>query len=1131
MKRTTKKIHLIKYQTFNNLSKMNTVKNQLVNIYILISIVIEVKDEHKENIMQISKNIMTQKLKMSEIIHNLEEKKEFKFTMETIDKLLPKTLSNHITNFFECLRENQELLFKLHSKTKSLKNKKNITSFVSTFFFGNSFSSASLEDDLLLLLYRTLEFEIQSLPSSSNYEAFLNESINYFFFKHFIQKEDIVSFFRKILTEIIESIDSEEDTKKLLFNPTDVQKVVEDNQKLFPEFMRFARLEQDKPQTQTTTPQAPSKDDNKQKQIQTKKTEKDIKHEIVLSKEEFYTQYIPSFTKGESDMLIQANKVSKEYHEYLNKQFEDGKDDSMYSHEPFIDLIYNCNHSSHILTLIYHSFITATNAIKKLFTSLHKNISVIPVSIRYICKFISMLVKRKFPNIVKYEENAFISEFFLKNLLLPIFSHSEICGLLKNNILLKNTKHNIEVISNLLLQAVSGKFYTNSDENNKCFILFNRFFAEIMPTIFDFIKELTNIKLPSLFDKIFNKQIDLETLQYNYFKNNPFEDIRDASVCICGEDLLSLIENITEHKESFFNAQMSKSLGSIAYTNFKEHFEFLEQHQDEIESFAKIDMNTKVKQYAYIQRIEYSPRAKIIMDFNKNNYCLKSVDDIKNEKQSLILKAKKALYDILNSLHDIPPHNFFGIKINNTVDFVASLSKLCKLNYFNLDTAVETDWYISSFRAMLKNFPDEYKSNDYAKFYEEMKFDLNEAIQKINYISLSQIGNKYRYAEKNLDDYTKSAVHLQDVALNNLVQRFLSEVKIPASLVFDIKNKQAIFRIKAVDELVNLKFKYLDDFLFEKKKDTGIPVSTVWQMTQNFPKFQKFKDEQFEQEKKFLVKEALVTYYDLILDKLHKAEKSESNSNNNEPTKKDKTDEAVTEVDEDEQKKQEQAKKEREILINRAHQIIKNYIMNKIFKNLFPEKPLPSDEKIFSNCRKLSWIESKDLFKKDAYNIDNTLTVGIALFKQFELEKSPYEKLLVLEKINELIVKTNTLIKGKAEILEMDARLNYLTLFCIKAQPERLHSNLKYIEIFRDDNESRLGGSIDTLKALYDFLEKDAFEIAKLLLKDSSKQTQTADGATPQGGENELDVMIKKKIEEREKEIEMETENEQEKGE
>ena len=265
---------------------------------------------------------------------------------------------------------------------------------------------------------------------------------------------------------------------------------------------------------------------------------------------------------------------------------------------------------------------------------------------------------------------------------------------------------------------------------------------------------------------------------------------------------------------------------------------------------------------------------------------------------------------------------------------------------------------------MLKNFPDEYKSNDYAKFYEEMKFDLNEAIQKINYISLSQIGNKYRYAEKNLDDYTKSAVHLQDVALNNLVQRFLSEVKIPASLVFDIKNKQAIFRIKAVDELVNLKFKYLDDFLFEKKKDTGIPVSTVWQMTQNFPKFQKFKDDQFEQEKKFLVKEALVTYYDLILDKLHKAEKTETNSNN-EPTKKDKTDDTITEVDEDEQKKQEQAKKEREILINRAHQIIKNYIMNKIFRNLFPEKPLPSDEKIFSNCRKLSWIESKDLFKKE----------------------------------------------------------------------------------------------------------------------------------------------------------------------
>ena len=135
----------------------------------------------------------------------------------------------------------------------------------------------------------------------------------------------------------------------------------------------------------------------------------------------------------------------------------------------------------------------------------------------------------------------------------------------------------------------------------------------------------------------------------------------------------------------------------------------------------------------------------------------------------------------------------------------------------------------------------------------------------------------------------------------------------------------------------------------------------------------------------------------------------------------------------------------------------------------------------------------------------------------------------MLEKINELIVKTNTLIKGKAEILEMDARLNYLTLFCIKAQPERLHSNLKYIEIFRDDNESRLGGSIDTLKALYDFLEKDAFEIAKLLLKDSSKSNANTDGANTQGSENDVEVMIKKKIEEREKEIEMEIENEQDK--
>ena len=68
------------------------------------------------------------------------------------------------------------------------------------------------------MLYRTLDNEISSLQSNQP-EQFLNDSINAYFFKHFIHREDVINYFTCILTPVIEKIDKQEEGKILSFDP------------------------------------------------------------------------------------------------------------------------------------------------------------------------------------------------------------------------------------------------------------------------------------------------------------------------------------------------------------------------------------------------------------------------------------------------------------------------------------------------------------------------------------------------------------------------------------------------------------------------------------------------------------------------------------------------------------------------------------------------------------------------------------------------------------------------------------------------------------------------------------------------------------------------------------------------
>ena len=91
--------------------------------------------------------------------------------------------------------------------------------------------------------------------------------------------------------------------------------------------------------------------------------------------------------------------------------------------------IFETNLSTHILTFYQNDFLKVISYIEQLLNDLKNNILLLPNSIKYICKIISILIKNRFKDITKTEENAFISKFLIEKLLIRINTYNFISKL------------------------------------------------------------------------------------------------------------------------------------------------------------------------------------------------------------------------------------------------------------------------------------------------------------------------------------------------------------------------------------------------------------------------------------------------------------------------------------------------------------------------------------------------------------------------------------------------------------------------------------------------------------------------------------------------------------------------------
>ena len=152
--------------------------------------------------------------------------------------------------------------------------------------------------------------------------------------------------------------------------------------------------------------------------------------------------------------------------------------------------------------------------------------------------------------------------------------------------------------------------------------------------------------------------------------------------------------------------------------------------------------------------------------------------------------------------------------------------------------------------------------------------------------------------------------------------------------------------------------------------------------------------------------------------------------------------------------------KESEIEI--AFKKLQKYIMSKIYEKIFPSDYDNDDLLFFYKSISLSWLEPKHLKIPNAININNLIVITNSFFKQIDNEKTPSCKMEIIGKIfNTINSALQFSLGGNFSTDDIAPIFEYAL---IKARPERLSSNLKYLEFFLEKGSELSDMYFDFLK-------------------------------------------------------------------
>jgi len=1024
--------------------------SKIINLYQKFIIVIHAKNNSKEKITEKCKEIYIEKLKvMTKLNQRLEKDTRIMELCQNEGEIL-RDLNTYIPNLMNRLWEQPKIVVSVikHAQINDLKN--HLAPFFVNNFYENILSSYYIEDNLMYVLSLLIKSEIDSLTNINQNSKFLEETPCGIMLGELRRKSDIQAYFKNIIQHSIEDLEANNSTNKIDF---DADKMVNFYEKL--------GSKKDKKDNEIYC-KYPSSDQNSDSISLEDGINRD-KKKAQKEQEQFNQKYIPNLDKRQLIKIIDENKDDKEKHDYLYPKLSTcGNEENIFTNERLLTFLNKYKHPERLLFIYQNHFMIVINFLDSIIKNIIENFHLVPYSIKCLCKIISELITTKFPSISSPERCIFIAKFFFGKLLIPILLNPGVEAFV-NNFISQNSLYNLGVIAKILKKYVSGNFYTNSDVEFN-FTPFNWYFITNIKDIFTIFKEITKVRFPTFIENFVNNKLPAD-YEYNYFKENPDEVVNLRSILYNIDQLSTLVETMFIHDNEIFagkkGSKLQKAIEKLRLSNNQELIKNIINSEKVIRESKSMKEKDKKKakekdkkRAEMFEEVEVKQHYFLITNLDSNEsytkllkieprtiFNLKEMKEIKNDEEMVknnIIRVKNFFFSLLYNYHKLVKTDFDEGTTENTEKILTELNIFMKSSNFVMDGSIPSEWYVKSLLEYLQKLPEDLTKNDCEGLYKEMENDINKSIKALDFEALSVIMGKLKFANRSLMYYQQSLTLLEDIKYNEQIRRIMTQIVIPVDIRFDYdSNENGYF---SIDE-TKLKEKDLfnDDKRAKYEKSNKLKLClTIENFPKKFPNLVKYQEMQdadiFEIQSRLHFPEQIQKYIDLIRKYL-----KNYNVQN----------------------------------IEQMMDKIYDYLMGKIYDKIYPIEPSEEDNKIFQKSVLLSWTKPKHFLKsKKEFVFGSFEKDSLELFKLLDVEKSPRKKLIDLDGIFNSITFLLRF-NGKGQDVGVDDQMPILNYAFIKAQALRMHSNVRFMELYIGESKSkREGAQLTQFKGICEFIPK-----------------------------------------------------------
>ena len=671
-----------------------------------------------------------------------------------------------------------------------------------------------------------------------------------------------------------------------------------------------------------------------------------------------------------------------------------------------------------------------------------------PYIIKYISKLLSILLLRKYTRVHNNQLTnlsiyIFKLNFFLGSIILPLIKNPEFNGIITSEIISQLTKDNLKIISDIFNKIISVDLFNKNDD--PFMTIFNQFIIDIMPQFFIMMENIDkNFIIPFWIKKVMTDKNNTGNINYDYFKQNKYENIQYQSICFSWKDFMSILTLIIKNENNFM-----KNLKTVEHKNI---FQNLIKNKDIFSFLFKSDEKNKIDEYFLLTKINYRDELwKKIKSILKDEFSSK-INDEKIDKDVVIF-FKKCLLEILGYTKIIEKDDFFSITLNNNqtiydINFLYQNRNKNKNNNGNVLKSSEKDldfikkifpkiienikfeigynFENNNFQYLLfccnylnlnlNSLPNKYSRNNFNLLLNELIRETEFNIEYLKIDVLTQYYTKIKEIEKNNFVMSKYFSQIQSLEKLKCIEYFYNKIKLSNELNITKDSNGIITKIeyKPKNNEINLK----ETNIFEYLKNQDKPISYF---IDDFPDFQKYQDENdniLDFEEKAEAPKAIYDYFSSLQKLIYKEK-------------------IITKYDKDE--------------IQRIIYDMQNYIFTLLYDKLFPSEPTKNDLFFYKKCSRLSFIKPENVIGNKNLINENLIKNAIENVNDIDDELTPVDKNKKLGKVVEIMQNLVAFSSGKSG-LGVDDITEPLIYIMIKSKPKNICSNYQYCELYLNPN-------------------------------------------------------------------------------